>query len=718
MKKKKITGAFFSILLFLATTSLTLSQTQNNWFLQNPTPTINDLDAVFFLEPNVGWAAGRLGTIVKTTDGGENWVSLYYDPTFDLTDIFFINYTHGWACGPFGVILRTTDGGYNWENTSTNIPEYFKRIYFTSPDNGIAMYVGGFYKTSDGGESWHRIPGSWLYLRDMHFSDSLNGVAAGPGVIRTTDGGETWNQTNLSSGTNLFCIFSLNDSVIWTGSHGGVIYRTVDAGNSWNSVTTTSPSALNSIKFINRYAGITVAGMSAGGDVLQTTDGGVTWQKITTGSSLSFNDIAMLSGETIILTGTAGRIYKTTNGGGTWEARHKIQITEDINSVSFTDQMNGWAVCQRGFILNTTDGGNRWTKQISGGMTHFKQVQFVNSNVGFILGLEWFAQRYSMILRTTDAGVTWDTVFNQNQVPLYNFHFRDPLNGVAVGWYSQIFKTTDGGNTWQDLSLTQYHDFYAVKFEDDRTGYASGYSGKIFKTTDGGLTWERLTVNAGGYLRSINILSQDTVIVAGGYFVSNTPIGIILKTTDGGQSWVKKVDSSSTIFNTSFFISPETGFAAGDSRDLYKTTDRGETWTKERLPYFSDFYTIFFSDPLTGWIGGAEGLLLKTTNGGVTFVEDEVQPAQNGISGYELYQNYPNPFNPVTNIRFSMPEPGKVRLKIFDISGALVETVSDEYFDVGNHTITFNASELSSGVYFYRLETGSYAKTMKFVLLK
>ncbi len=82
---------------------------------------------------------------------------------------------------------------------------------------------------------------------------------------------------------------------------------------------------------------------------------------------------------------------------------------------------------------------------------------------------------------------------------------------------------------------------------------------------------------------------------------------------------------------------------------------------------------------MTGRIGGFEVLLLKTTNGGVTFAEDESGHSANPVKGYELYQIYPNSFNPVTNIRFSLPAPGKVRLKIFEVTGALVSVISDEF---------------------------------------
>ncbi len=83
-----------------------------------------------------------------------------------------------------------------------------------------------------------------------------------------------------------------------------------------------------------------------------------------------------------------------------------------------------------------------------------------------------------------------------------------------------------------------------------------------------------------------------------------------------------------------------------------------------------------------------------------------------------LLQNYPNPFNVQTTIRFTLPEPQNVELTIYDLLGRQVQTLLDEHKQAGVHTITFNASHLSSGVYFYRLQAGDMIETKRMVLLK
>jgi hypothetical protein len=85
---------------------------------------------------------------------------------------------------------------------------------------------------------------------------------------------------------------------------------------------------------------------------------------------------------------------------------------------------------------------------------------------------------------------------------------------------------------------------------------------------------------------------------------------------------------------------------------------------------------------------------------------------------FKLYQNYPNPFNPVTNIRFDLPKPGKVRLDVYNIIGEQVTTLLDKDMEAGYHNIPFNASNLPSGVYIYKLQTEVKTDVKKMMFLK
>jgi hypothetical protein len=110
---------------------------------------------------------------------------------------------------------------------------------------------------------------------------------------------------------------------------------------------------------------------------------------------------------------------------------------------------------------------------------------------------------------------------------------------------------------------------------------------------------------------------------------------------------------------------------------------------------------------------GVAGYLYRLT--GTT----AVAPGHDFVAtGYKLQQNYPNPFNPATTIRYALPQAGWVTLRVYNVLGQEVATLVDELQNAGEHALRFNGANLSSGVYFYRLETRSFVDTRKMVLVK
>jgi hypothetical protein len=97
----------------------------------------------------------------------------------------------------------------------------------------------------------------------------------------------------------------------------------------------------------------------------------------------------------------------------------------------------------------------------------------------------------------------------------------------------------------------------------------------------------------------------------------------------------------------------------------------------------------------------------------LTDVEEGIFPAR-----FHLDQNYPNPFNPVTTLRFAVPEESRVVVKLYSVDGRMVRTLVDEDKEPGYHELTLNGATLPSGVYFCRMEAGSFSDMRKLVLLK
>ena len=132
--------------------------------------------------------------------------------------------------------------------------------------------------------------------------------------------------------------------------------------------------------------------------------------------------------------------------------------------------------------------------------------------------------------------------------------------------------------------------------------------------------------------------------------------------------------------------------------------------------YFQDTLDCTYPTSLPAYTGGTDGKPVGDLNWFPEFLS--VQQLDNIPASFALYQNYPNPFNPVTTITFRIEKSGLTKLNIYDLLGQKVETLIDKELPVGTHQVTFDASRLSSGVYFYKLESGKYTNVMKMMLLK
>ena len=168
------------------------------------------------------------------------------------------------------------------------------------------------------------------------------------------------------------------------------------------------------------------------------------------------------------------------------------------------------------------------------------------------------------------------------------------------------------------------------------------------------------------------------------------------------------------------------------------SSNNGSTWS--RLATFNGKDSAMWklqSFDITPYVSGSSNMLVRfrdscdsNTNWDGWYVDNinvtayQIVPTDIGgnLSGmptrFELSQNYPNPFNPSTQIKFSVPKEGFVNIKVFDVLGREVRTLVNEVKKPGYYSVDFDGASLSSGFYFYRMETSSYVETKKMMLLK
>jgi hypothetical protein len=158
-------------------------------------------------------------------------------------------------------------------------------------------------------------------------------------------------------------------------------------------------------------------------------------------------------------------------------------------------------------------------------------------------------------------------------------------------------------------------------------------------------------------------------------------------------------------------------FAAGiNGSGVFCSTNNGTSWAPVNIGLTdTSVYALAISG--TDLFAGTEGsgVWRRPLSEMITSVEHY----SSGIpKEFTLAQNYPNPFNPSTSISFSLPTKSFVSLKVFDLIGREVATLVSEEMSAGNYTRQWNAVNMSSGIYFYRLHAGAYRETKKLVLLK
>ena len=109
------------------------------------------------------------------------------------------------------------------------------------------------------------------------------------------------------------------------------------------------------------------------------------------------------------------------------------------------------------------------------------------------------------------------------------------------------------------------------------------------------------------------------------------------------------------------------------------------------------------------------------SGGQIMFESDEIKIGISGLKNFKLEQNHPNPFNPTTNIKYTLYSPSNVKVKVFDLIGREIVTLVDQYQGEGEYSVEFDASRyssLTSGIYFYKLETEKYSDVKKMILTK
>jgi photosystem II stability/assembly factor-like uncharacterized protein len=260
------------------------------WDLQNSGVT-DQLESVYFIDVNTGWAAGKNNTILKTADGGKTWSRALEreESGNEFSSIFFTSAKEGWAQG--NILLHSSDGGKTWRPASP-LPER-KNLGDGGAVGTIRLQTGQFgtsdrlFKSEDGGTTWTDI--SKLPRNDFAAMFALDPqhvwmVGDYGRYALTSDGGATWQEPPMPVKCRLTRVYFVSPSIGWIlpSDHNGGPLTTTDGGLTWTSeyagVGQNRP--LRDIHFVDQRDGFLLAGSNGPDVVYRTSDGGAKWAKI------------------------------------------------------------------------------------------------------------------------------------------------------------------------------------------------------------------------------------------------------------------------------------------------------------------------------------------------------------------------------------------------------------------------------------------------------
>jgi hypothetical protein len=331
-----------------------------------------------------------------------------------------------------------------------------------------------------------------------------------------------------------------------------------------------------------------------------------------------------------------------------------------------------------------------------------------STNVMSISGISSFlyAGTGGGVFRSDDSAKIW-TVKNTGLTTTFVRTIAIRGTGLYAGTEGGgAFSSLDNAGSWNPLSISPSASTIRTIIVNNQVLYAGTFGAGVFISTDAGSNWNAPNIG-------LTDLTVRALAFVGTNLFAGTPSGVFLSTNSGG-SWTLVNTGLTTTSVETFAVSGSTLYAGTGGGGVFKTTNNGTQWTALNTGLTNLDVRYLYSTSTTLYAGTLGGGLFKAAIS-PTSVKEE-----NGIAkSFTLAQNYPNPFNPSTTINFTLAEDSHVSLKVFDMLGREVQTLVNGEMKAGEaHSIIFDASKLSSGLYFYRLETGKSSLVKKLMLLK
>jgi photosystem II stability/assembly factor-like uncharacterized protein len=682
---------------------------------------------------------GLFGQVLTSTDGGINWEEKYggvRQGDRDFAKVGFrgasIASDKSWlVAGKWGLIAGSPSPSGNPKiSNGIDLPISIRDVTFINDQLGFAvgfqegeryinsqggtevLAIGAFYTTTDGGTIWNREVGPGQ--ENVRWNS-----------IRSNSSGKIW-VAGLS-------LDQFND--IW-----GVIRYSSDYGVTWVEQHRI-PGEIASLTMLDEN---NLAAVNFGPNLIKTTNGGSSWETVIVPvpnypNSYLF-DVELLTPDVLIAvtghgSGTqAAHILKSTNAGAAWTSKFSSS-TGRFKSVNFIDAklgfVTGWfgATLSRKSLIRSSDGGETWTELVSPTTTDIASSLMLNKSLGFAVGSNGIHYK-------TENGINWltaESIFSENankisrsgnKVRATGFaatlaKFNPPMAvNIAPGKFYNVYPPENYTVTIADLPVkfcwTKSSDpentvNYTFVFFDSLKNELSRYNANtdtfyIFSSQLGTLPktllYWNVEANDGAdtvysYMsRFILDQSVPVELTSFSYSLTDNNVNLMWSTATeaNNKGFEVRRSENNNDFETIAFIE-----GSGTSADI-----NNYMYTDKNLIPGSYYYRIIQID-----FDGTYSIYSLPSS-------IEILPPDE----FSISQNYPNPFNPLTNIKYQLPANMFVSIKIYDIIGNEISSLINREQPAGSYELNFDAGNLPSGVYLYRIIAGPYNITRKMLLMK
>jgi photosystem II stability/assembly factor-like uncharacterized protein len=673
-----------------------------NFFSQNfwqPTGPLYNGSPVYALAViNSGWVfAGCGDQIFRSTDNGNSWV-MVYQASSDATCLGHDSTAYVYA-GFFnsGVVMYHADVAWQPEGLSGTI---ISDIVVTGSGHVFAAtqsssHIGGIFKSTDNGQTWTTsFSGNNVYCLNI---DQYNNIYAGyisGTLLKSTYDGKNWNSITVTSklngilgvGVDLYGnIFALQTDQCYKSSDGGATWKSVLSGlsyyNKYPFVVCGNGPAHNLLLIGSNNAGIFLS-----------ADRGETWSQFNSGlSSLNCYSLAFSNSDWKIYAGLGSSVYKGTfnwmsppiigtvlYGNATDVGAKNVLVTINPGAQTVTTPAGGEFlfinIAQGSYILSASDAllvSNAFNGKIT-----FSPIQTLAGDVnkdGRVNNTDalLIVRRFVGLDNSFAAG---DWVFTTANVTYSYASVTQNLQGLVTG----------------DVNCS---DSTAVLGLPKTLPIVTAISDGVLKVNPEKEFEVPVRVSATMSLGAVSLrFSYPSNLasfegVSTGNFINNDvngKIAIAWADLSGGKQPINLNTGDVLLF---LKFKPTANLKMGSQFSL--TLD-------ENSSELADKY----------------GQVINNAKLSVPSVE-VVAPTE-----FVLYQNYPNPLNPVTVINYQLADGSLVTLKVYDVMGREVKILVNKSQEAGNHSVSFDASNCTSGVYFYQLRAGSFTSTKKMIVLK